>query len=402
MFSGRVLALPDLHTIGACTGDMVAMVSPHDKSGVIGKPFNWNRVIRHELVHIFNLEQTKYKVPHWFTEGLAVMLEGGKPPGLWNHLLAEKVQANELLDLDTVLLGFIRPRSPDEWQQAYMQSLLYVEYLVQKHGDPAIGALLDAYRDGLDTGPAIEKVCKISKADFEKGYRVFLDERVKKLGAVVRPMSLKELKEAHAKDPKDVDIAARLAERLFTLGDKGDAGKLADDVLAAKKDHGLAAYVKARILAAMGEKDKALTLLDSVAKADPPEVKATALQAKLHFEKKNFTEAAAALERGRKIEPHEPAWLKQLAAVYTLTGESDKQIGVLKDLVPTEADDLVIRRKLAQLLEKANRHAEAEQYARMALEIDVLDGESVRILEGALTAQKKDDELKQLRKLLNK
>ena len=29
MFSGRVTALPDLHTIGACTGTMFAMVSPH-------------------------------------------------------------------------------------------------------------------------------------------------------------------------------------------------------------------------------------------------------------------------------------------------------------------------------------------------------------------------------------
>ena len=61
MFSGRVVALPDLHTIGACTGRMVAMVSPRDKSGSSRKPFNWNRVIRHELVHIFNLEQTNFR-----------------------------------------------------------------------------------------------------------------------------------------------------------------------------------------------------------------------------------------------------------------------------------------------------------------------------------------------------
>ena len=46
--------------------------------------------------------------------------------------------------------------------------------------------MLDAYRDGLDTAPAIEKVCKISKAEFEKGYLAFLDERVKKLGRSAR------------------------------------------------------------------------------------------------------------------------------------------------------------------------------------------------------------------------
>src|SRR5258708_30267660 len=79
MFSGRIVALPDLHTIGACTGRMVAMVSPQGKS--IRKAFNWGRVLRHEMVHIFNLEQTNFLVPHWLTEGLAVMNEGvPRPP----------------------------------------------------------------------------------------------------------------------------------------------------------------------------------------------------------------------------------------------------------------------------------------------------------------------------------
>ena len=39
MFSGRVVALPDLHTVGACTGRMFAMASPNGKG--IRKPFNW-------------------------------------------------------------------------------------------------------------------------------------------------------------------------------------------------------------------------------------------------------------------------------------------------------------------------------------------------------------------------
>src|SRR5262249_27536131 len=63
MFSGRTVALPDLHTIGACTGKVIAMVSPRGQG--IRRKFNWGRVVRHELVHIFNLEQTGYQVPHW-------------------------------------------------------------------------------------------------------------------------------------------------------------------------------------------------------------------------------------------------------------------------------------------------------------------------------------------------
>src|SRR5262249_6150354 len=110
MFSGRVISLPDLHTIGACTGRMVAMVSPRDQLKIIRKPFNWARVLRHELVHIFNLEQTNFKVPHWFTEGLAVMNEGFPRPPSWDKLLVRRYP-EKLMNLDTIDMGFIKPRS---------------------------------------------------------------------------------------------------------------------------------------------------------------------------------------------------------------------------------------------------------------------------------------------------
>src|SRR5262249_3497796 len=139
MFSGRVVSLPDLHTIGACTGRMFAMVSPHGKRG--GRdmaPFNWSRVLHHEMVHIFNLEQTHFLVPHWFTEGLAVINEGFPRPQPWNALLLERVPAGQLMNLDNIDLGFMRPKSPDEWSMAYCQSQLYVEYMKLKFGDKAV------------------------------------------------------------------------------------------------------------------------------------------------------------------------------------------------------------------------------------------------------------------------
>src|SRR5581483_8447762 len=149
MFSGRTIALPDLHTIGACTGRMVAMVSPHGKG--VPKAFNWGRVLRHELVHIFNLEQTHFLVPHWLTEGLAVMNEGFARPQSWNELLQERVPAGELMNLDNIDLGFIRPRSPLDWQMAYCQSELYVNYLQERGGPQAVAAMLHLYEEGLNT-----------------------------------------------------------------------------------------------------------------------------------------------------------------------------------------------------------------------------------------------------------
>src|SRR5262249_43037521 len=153
-----------------------------------------------------------------FTEGLAVEYEGMGTPPRWRYLLAEKLEENVLLNLDNILLGFVRPRTPEQWHQAYLQSLLYVDYLTKTHGDKAIGKLLAAYAEGLDTDQALEKTFKVSKAQFEKGYRSFLEDQVQKgpKQATRKGLSLKALEEAQAKNPQDADLAAQLADRYYT------------------------------------------------------------------------------------------------------------------------------------------------------------------------------------------
>ena len=402
MFSGRVVALPDLHTIGACTGRMIAMVSPRDKSKVIGKPFNWNRVLRHELVHVFNLEQTHFQIPHWFTEGLAVTYEGTGTPPRWRYILAEKMQADDLLNLDTILLGFIRPRTPDQWQQAYLQSQLYVEYLTKTQGDKAIGKLLAAYAEGLDTDSALEKSFKVSKAEFEKGYRAFLEERVQKgpKQAAQKALGTKALQEAHAKDPEDPDIAAQLADRYYSLGNKKEARKLADLALKAKPLHPLGSYVKARLLNDGGEAELAYQILEKATGADVTELKTLRLLGRLQFENKKFDEAAKTFERCRTLDPHDPSWLPELAKIYLQAGNEEKLLSVMKDAADMDPDDLTLRRKLSKLAQTKGDHATAEKYARQGLEIDVLDKECQQILLDALAAQNKNAEVAALKKLL--
>jgi tetratricopeptide (TPR) repeat protein len=403
MFSGRVVALPDLHTIGACTGRLVAMVSAtKDQAEIIVKPFNWVRVVRHELVHVFNLEQTDFKVPHWFTEGLAVSQERFPMPPSWLALLKERVSSGELMNLDNVNLGFIRPGSGDEWQLAYLQSFQYVEYLKETYGKQTIGGFLQAYADGLDTDAALQKVCKVGKAEFEKGYRRHLEKLAEKFAG--RPpekvLSFKELRAAHAKDPDNPDVAAQLAERYVGTGNLKEAQKLADAAMAKKARHPLASYVLARVLLEEKKASEAYDMLRTAVDERLPEPKVLRLLGRLQFEAKKFAEAAQTFELGHKAEPYESTWLVELAKCYNQGKNDAKLIDVLKDLAPTNADDLATRRKLAELLAKAGRHAEAERYAREALEIDVTDAEARRVLFAALEAQNKADDLRQMKKLL--
>ncbi len=402
MFSGRVLALPDLHTIGACTGRLVAMVSPRDKSKVIGKRFNWVRVLRHELVHVFNVTQTKHRVPHWFTEGLAVGYENYPTTGTWRELLVRQVRSGDLMNLDNILLGFVRPSSPEQWHQAYLQSELYVQYLKKKYGPKVIGAFLKVYAGGQNSDVALRRVCNIDKKTFEKGYLAFLRQKAAEYGENVRPvLSFKELKKAHAAKPKDPDLLAQLAERYLALGDRDKARDLANQAASIDDTNSLAVYVKAKMLIRDGDARSAGRQLQVVYKAKKPHARAIRLLGKLQLEQKLFEQAAKTYELGRKQQPYEESWLVQLVKIYNETGDKSKLVDVLEDLAPLAPDELGVRRKLAAHYLNERNHAKAERYAREALEIDVLDSKAQDVLKRALQGQKKEDALRELERLLD-
>lgn len=399
MFSGRVVALPDLHTIGACTGKMVAMVSTHGKG--IRKPFNWGRVMRHELVHVFNLDQTNFLVPHWFTEGLAVMNEGFPRPPSWNQLLRQRVPKNELFNLDTIDMGFMRPRSADDWTMAYCQSLLYVQFMKKKYGDQTVGEMLNAFRDGLSTKAAVQKVCKVDPAEFERGYLEHLKDVVKQIKGISVPASkpLSELKRDLEKDPNNPELMAQLAEK-YLRRNRAQARKYAEDALKRDGEHPLACYVLAQLEKLGGDVQRALTLLKKGLNEENPHPKLMRMLGQLYYDAEKYDEAAKIYELGRKAEPYESYWLLGLAKVYALTNKKDKQIEVLKALVPTDADDLDHRKRLARLLNEQEQFAEAETYARQAIEINVLDAEARKELFRSLDGQNKKVEADRLRKIL--
>ena len=175
-FSGRTIGLPFIPTVGACTGKVVALASPR----ATRMPFNWARVLKHEVVHVITLQQTEFNIPHWYTEALAVESEGFPRPQEWNKMLLERVpKRSKLLNLDTINLGFIRPNEPDDRQMAYCQAQLYARYMLKRFGDDALIKMLMAYRRGLTTDRAIDDCFHVEKADFEKGYLAYLDEVIK-------------------------------------------------------------------------------------------------------------------------------------------------------------------------------------------------------------------------------
>ena len=380
-FSARMVGLPFVHTVGACAGKIVALASPND----MPKKFNWARVLKHEFVHVLNLQQTDFSIPHWFTEALAVGSEGYARPQTWNELLAERVPKNQLFNLDTINLGFVRPQSSLDWQMAYCQADLYAQYLTTTYGDDALAKMLSAYRDNLDTPQALQRAFGVGKEDFERGYVAYVRRIAGELSAqpAAAAEPLASLERSHEEHPDDAQLAVRLSMAYLARRDYARARPLAEAALAEPRARQQAAYVLARLRLLVGENREGLELLEKHLDRDQPDERLLNLLAGLKLKSEDFDEAAALYELGARHNPSDPAWARALARVYLAAGNDVKLAVMLERLAALDPDDLPIRKKLAQLALGGKDFPAAARWAREALYIDVMDVDTHRMLAEA-------------------
>ncbi|HUT12552.1 MAG TPA: tetratricopeptide repeat protein [Thermoguttaceae bacterium] len=383
-FSARMTGLPYLGAVAASTGYLVAMSSPNDP----GSPqrFNWARVLEHELVHVITLQQTDFNIPHWYTEGLAVWCEGGPRPQNWNELLLKRVPAGELFDLQTLNFGFTRAQSSDEWQLAYCQAELYVEYILAQFGSGRLRKLLAAYGDGLTTVEAIPRALGVSEPTFERGYREHLRKLVAGMTGLKHPSgaSFDDLLEAHRQQPEDPDAAAELAYAYLQRDADKEALELAEKVLKEHPRHQLATYVLARLRLKEDKTNEAVALLEGCLDPDVPQPNVLNLLAGLKLKAEQYEDAARLYALGQRLDSVNLQWTKALARVYLEADNQQKLAEVLERLAQADPDDLTSRNKLAQMALKGREYALAADWANQALEIDVLDADPHRMLGEAL------------------
>ncbi len=387
-FSGRTTALPFIPTVGACTGKVVALASPR----AMKKPFNWSRVMIHEVTHVITLQQTEFNIPHWYTEALAVESENTPRPQPWNKMLLERVPARRLLDLDTINLGFIRPKEAEDRQLAYCQAQLYAQYMVKRFGADAQIRLLAAYRRGLTTDRAIKESFGVEKADFEAGYLKFLDSVVKTIRARVAdedPVKFSELERRVAAKPDDADLNARMAYEYFSRRQLKEARPFADKALKVEPHHPLASYVKARLLVTIGDNTAALELLRPALDEKEPNERVVDLLAELEMKAGNLDEAARLYELAREDDPYHSKWIAGLARVHMRRGDRKALLGDLAMLAANDSDELAVRQTLAEYHLQDKDFAEAEKWAMECLYIQVYDPLYHVLLADSLAGQEK-------------
>ena len=413
-FSARMTGRRWIQTIGASTGTMVAMSSP-----TAGKPYNWARVARHEFVHIITLQQTAFRIPHWFTEALAVTSEGLVPPNVWHKLLAQRVPAGRIWKLDELNEVFIHPDSPMDWQFAYCQSRLYAQFMIEKFGPETIQQMLAAYQAGQSTPAAIKEVFKLPADEFHEQYVEFVEQLMDKRGysKIQKLPAVKDAKLAFETNPDDVQLEANYALALMIKGDVKDALKIGQKIIENEPAQATAALVVA--MAEMKKKDTNAVvgaLIPSMEEnGDNIIPDALALYAQALKAEDDPEGARAAYERGHKLFPDDARWIKGL---IPLLDDDNEKAAALEKLIRIDFDDAKPRKELANIYYNQADFEAAAAAAQKLLFAAPLDADGHRIraislfrskdkaaaqaLEDALVVNPDDAELKAMQQRVQK
>ena len=308
-FAVRTMGMPGLGALGVTFGQVVAMDSP---SGRKPGDFNWGATMWHEMSHVFILTATNFRVPRWFTEGLAVHEEGQADPEWANRLTPEIVAVIhdlKLLPVAKMDQGFIFPEYPEQVLVSYYQAGTIVDYISEKWGNDAVLGMVHSFAERKATPEAIQDNLHVSPEEFDKQYAAWLDQKV---GTTVANFDtwreqLKALaKVADAKQDDEVITTAPAVIKLYP--------EYVDDANA--YEFLAAAQIR------KGNKPAAVEVLTAYQKMGGESPDALKKLAELEEESGHIKEAAATLDELNFIYPEDEDLHRKLGALWLALGNN--------------------------------------------------------------------------------
>ena len=179
-FAVRTMGMPGLGALGVTFDDVIAMDSP---SGREPGSFHWGSTLWHEMSHVFILTATNYRVPRWFTEGLAVHEETEASPEWGDRITPDIVVAladKKLLPVADLDRGFIRPDYPAQVIVSYFQAGRICDYIQSRWGADKLLDMVHAFAQQTTTAEVIQKDLGMAPEEFDKQFMAWLDQSVGK------------------------------------------------------------------------------------------------------------------------------------------------------------------------------------------------------------------------------
>jgi cellulose synthase operon protein C len=311
-FAVRISGLPGIGLLGVTFGYLVAMDSPARHAD---SDFHWGTTLWHEMAHVFTLEATAHLVPRWFSEGVSVYEEWTTGPLRGRHIpppVFKAIKDGKFLPIAELDRGFIRPTYEQQVIVSYMQAGLTCEYIAGRFGQAGLKAMLDQFGLGKNTAQAVESALKIAPAEFDKDFKVYVDQQ---LGAVV----------------------AQFEPWQHAIAQTGEAVRAKDW----------------RVVAARSE--EAIQLFPDFVDQGSPYI----AKARAHKELKETALMTSTLLEYRKRGGYDPDALLSLAKSLADANRRDDSIGVLQDVLMVAPLRAEVHSQLGDQLLAADRAAEA-------------------------------------------
>jgi tetratricopeptide (TPR) repeat protein len=349
-FSVRTIGLAGLGALGVSFGPVIAMDAPSARPP---GGFHWGATFWHELAHTFHMAASGYRVPRWFTEGLAVFEERRARPGWGDDVTPGFLIAyrqGRLAPVSDLNRGFMRPEYPQQVIYSYYQSSLVFELIEQEYGFEAIRRMLEAYGDGADTPSIFRSVLDIEPEALDRKFNAYLEARF--AGALA---SLRHAEASGAAQPGAPDLTRRtgsdttdfmvqlgLGKALFAEGNLDEA---IPPLLRAKAlfpeylGNDSPRWLLGQIYRAQGQLDRAAAELADLTTRNAKHYPALLAYAEIEATRGNLEPAAQALESLMFVYPYAMEHHGTLAGLSTRLGNHETALRERRAVVALEPVD---------------------------------------------------------------
>lgn len=385
-FGVRITGIPEIWTIAACTGDVIAMTPP--KSGARQRgAYDWARVIQHEFTHTVTLDLTHNRLAHWFTEACAVAMEPGGRDYNTCQLLAEALHDDTLFDLKNINWAFVRPKTPKQRPLAYAQANWMYDYITATFGHDAILGILAGFAKTNDSAVVIQSVTGQDEATFMQGFKQWAKEQVDSWGlgkhdgdeqlapifqafaqGIVPPAGI--LTTLIKEHPNHPDVLRLVAEAAMKAGDPVKARAAVMRYAQARPVDPWPNVQMVKLAQELGNRDEligALTALDANEQATGQ----WAFQlGKLYSKNQRWDEALACSLRAIGREPYNADYRENAATLALLAKDMNQAMHQVRALTMLEPDRSIHWARLAALSRKMGNTALSKQAAQRAVQLD--------------------------------
>ncbi len=358
-FAVRTLGLPGVGGIlGVTFDDVIAMDSP---SGRPPGQFHWGETLWHEMSHAYILTLTNYRVPRWFTEGLAVHEESATTPDWGDRVTPEIISAirdKKLLPVAEIDRGFVHPTFPTQVIVSYYEAGKMCDYIASRWGESKLLDMAHEFAKNRPTVDVIRDQLKMEPEAFDKDFQAEIDKEVGKTVTNFKEWTtglgeLNKLSRAPGSDNNEIISKGRALEALYP--DYVEAGN---------------AYV-AVAKACLAKEDKACAMDEYArySKASGRDADAIKQYAKLLDEAGKPKEAEAALERLNFVNPLDTDLHEKLGALYMKTKDAPAAVREYAVLVALHPIDVAgSHYNLAKAYQAEGRKDKAREEVLTALE----------------------------------